>query len=79
MEIFCSSTYTSKPPISVSAKRIVGSREAEALGHKEDFSYCEKQAPKYPPQTQTKDGIYRRRMTTPKPTGDPATPIARVF
>lgn len=26
------------PPVSESVKRIVGSREAEALGHKEDFS-----------------------------------------
>lgn len=58
------------PPISATAKRIAGSKEAEALGHKEHFSYCEKQAPEHLPPKQTKDGIYRRRMTSPKLTGD---------
>lgn len=69
------------PPIFASANGRVGSREAEALGHKEDFSYCEKQAPKHLPQNQTKDGICRRRMTTPKHTGDPHshTPLACMF
>lgn len=79
MEIFSSSTYTPRPPISPSRERTVGSREAEALGHKEDFSSCEKQAPKHLPQSQTKDGIHRGRMTTPKPTGDSPTPLARLF
>lgn len=54
------------PSIFASANGRVGSREAEALGHKEDFSYCAKQAPEHLPQNQTKDGICRRRMTTPK-------------
>lgn len=74
MENFSSSTSTSKPPSCASAQGIVGSKEAGALGHKEDSSYCEKQAPKHLPQNQTKDGIYRRRMTTPKPAGDSRTP-----
>lgn len=75
MEIFTSSTYTPKPPISASAKRIVSSREAGALGHKEDCSQCEKQAPKHLPPKQSKDGIHRRRGTIPRPTGDTPSPL----